>query len=240
MNTFVLVQRHGQALVDPGPTGMRENDLHVRKVDRDVVDEHRLAPFQPNTAAAAHAGAHARVARVKDRGQLVLRDHLVDRVGDAIGGIDVLHDAVEFEAAHAVPLDEIARLARAHPALARVDRGERDHDVGVLRRVLRDLVIAHALGADAALAVDRKETEGDLLRPVDLDDLRDLRPGPRRLEIARRRIEEAAHDRVLGIVARDLGMHVHVDRMDVGEVDHERKSPAGSGRHRGADLAASW
>src|SRR6516162_6882453 len=125
------------------------------------------------------------MAGVKNRRQFVRGNHLVDRVSDAIGRVDILHDRVELEPAYPVILDEVACLARTHPALVRVDRSERYDDIVVLRGEVRDLVVADALGTDAALAVDREQAEGDLLLAVEADDLGNLGPLARRLEISR-------------------------------------------------------
>ena len=199
---------------------MSEHDLHVGEVDRHVVDQHRLAPLQAHAAAAGQPRAHARMAGVEDRRQLVCGDHLVDRVADGIGRMDVLHDAVEFEPPHPVILNEVARFARTHLASARIDRSERNDDVVVPGGVLGDFVVADAPGADAALAVDREQAERNLLLAIQADDLGNPGPLARRLEISGRRIEEPAHDRILGVVARHLGMHVDVDRADLGQINH--------------------
>ena len=65
---------------------MRDDDRHVGEIHRDVVDMDRLRVFQAQSAAAAHAGAHAGMAGVEDRGQLMLGDHLVELVGLAVIG----------------------------------------------------------------------------------------------------------------------------------------------------------
>ena len=92
---------------------MGEDDLHVGEINRDVVDQHWLAVFEPDPAAAAHSGAHAGVPGVEDRGQPVLGDHLVDRLGHPVGGVCVLHDPVELETFDPEILDQVARLSRA-------------------------------------------------------------------------------------------------------------------------------
>ena len=142
--------------------------------------------------------------------------------------MNVLHDAVELESPHPVLLDEVARLARTHPALARIDRGERDDEVVVVRGVLGNFVVADALGAEAALAVDREQAERNLLLAIVADDLGNPGPLARRLEISGCRVEEPAHDRILGLVARDVGMHVHVDRANLAEVNHVQASILGA------------
>src|SRR5205807_7602099 len=89
-------------------------------------------------------------------------------------------------------------------------------------------VVADALGADAALAVDREQAERNLLLAIVADDLGNPGPLARRLEIGGCRVEEPAHDRILGLVARDVGMHVHVDRAKLAEVNHVQASILGA------------
>ena len=141
-------------------------------------------------------------------------NHFVDRPGHAVAGIDVLHDVVKLEAAHPVILDQIAGLARAQLALVRVDRGKGDADIVMLRGEIGDLVVRDALCTQPALAIDGEQTEGDLLLTIDLGDFRHFGPFTRGLEIGARRIEKCAHHRIFGIVARNLGMDMHVDRAD--------------------------
>ena len=107
-----------------------------------------------------------RVAAVEDRRQLVLGDHLVDRPGHLVVGIEALHGRMELEALDAVLLDQLARLARAHLALVRIDAAEGDHDVAVLLRRLGDLLVRDAAPAQLRLGVDREHHEADLLLAV--------------------------------------------------------------------------
>src|SRR3546814_1617711 len=97
--------------------------------------------------------------------------------------------------------DEVTRLARAQLALARIDAGKGDADIRVRGRNFRNLVIGHAPRAEAALAVDREQAEGDLLLAINFDYFRDLRPFARGLEIGAGSIEKPAHHRIFGIVA---------------------------------------
>src|SRR3569833_1994557 len=108
---------------------------------------------------------------MKDGRQAMFREHLVQRVGDPVGRVDVLHDAVKFETADPVMFHEIARFARAEPALARIDRGKRNDNVSVGSGELGDLVVTDTPRPEGAFAVDREQAEGDLLLPVELDDL---------------------------------------------------------------------
>src|ERR1700755_1252063 len=137
------------------------------------------------------------MAGVKDGRQAMFRYHLVQRVCDPVSRMDVLHDVVKLETADSMVLHEVPRLARTHLALARINRSKRYDNVGVGGRVLGDLVVADPLRTDGAFAVDREQAEGNPLFSVELDNLRNLGPLPRRLEILRGRIEELAHQRIL-------------------------------------------
>jgi MFS family permease len=101
----------------------------------------------------------------------------------------------------------------------RIDRGEGDDDIVILRRDLGDFVIADPLGAHAAFGIDREQAEGDVALAIIGDRLRHRRALAVGLEIGGGRVEELRHDRILGVVARHLGMDMDVDRRDFGEVD---------------------
>ena len=90
------------------------------------------------------------------------------------------------------------------------------------RRELGDLLVGDALDSEARLHVDGEHDEGDLALAIMGDRLGDGRPLAVRLEIFRGRIEELAHDRVFGIVARHFGVNVDVDGFDLGEVHAAR------------------
>ena len=100
-----------------------------------------------------------------------------------------------------------------------VDRGEGHADVVVLRRHFGDFVIADALGPHPGLGIDREQAEGNVLLAVEFDDLGHFGPFARGLEIGTRRVEELAHHWILGIVARDFGVDMHVDGADLFEID---------------------
>ena len=155
----------------------------------------------------------------------MLGDHFVDRVSDTIGRVAILHDVVELEAFDAEILDQVAGLARAIFAFARVDRGERDDDIVMLGGEFRHLVIADALRSDPALAIDREQAERDMALAIIIDRLGDGGAPPIRLEISGGRVEKLRHHRVLGVVARDFGMNMDVDRDDPAGINgHGSKS----------------
>src|SRR5690606_7752091 len=143
----------------------------------------------------------------------------------AVRRMRVLRDAVELEPLDAVVLDQIAGLARPILALVRIDAGEGHADVVVLRRLLGDLVIADALCAHAALAIDSEQHQRDLRLAVEFDDLGHFGPLARGLEIGAGGIEELAHDRIFRIVAGDLRVNVDVDGADFRKIDWQGGSP---------------
>ena len=169
----------------------------------------------------AHAGADAGLPGVEQGGHAALGDRLVEHVGAAVVGIEALHGRVELEAADAEVLDQPPRLARAHLALGRVDAGERDQDVAVLRGELGHLLVVVAPEAGLALGVDRKDHRADLALAEIGGGLRD---GRRMLE---RRLEIGMHaglEVVIAVVgvgaARLLGMGVDVDGGKLAELEH--------------------
>ena len=100
--------------------------------------------------------------------QLVLGDHLVERVRHPVVGEEVLQARVELEAADVVLGDQPPRPLDALRPAVRVDRDERDQRVALARGELEDLLVGHrAAPADAvdheadgehvALAVERRE-----------------------------------------------------------------------------------
>ena len=81
------------------------------------------------------------MAAVKDRRQLVLGDDLVEAVSHAIVGEEALHGRMKLEPLNDARRDEVARLARAHFALVRIDGGEGHHDVRVGGGGLGDFLV---------------------------------------------------------------------------------------------------
>ena len=50
-----LVLADGESLFGPEKAGMRQYDFHVRKIDRDVVQMHRVRILQPHAHSTAHS-----------------------------------------------------------------------------------------------------------------------------------------------------------------------------------------
>ena len=117
-----LVQANRQRFRLPRPGRVRDDDRHVRKIDRDIVDVNRIGVLQPQAATARHVGADAGMTAVENGRQLVLGDHLVKLIGHAVIRKKSLHGRMELEALDDAGLDQIARFAHAHAALVRIDR----------------------------------------------------------------------------------------------------------------------
>ena len=166
-----LVQADGQRLVLPRPGRMRDDDRHVGKVGRDVVEMDRVRILQPQSAAARHAGADARMTAVKDRRQPMLRDHFVERIRDAVVREEALQRRMKLEAADHTIRDQAARFAHAHLALVRIDARERQHDVAVLARRVRDFLVRNASCTELEFGIDREHDEADATLTVVCDRL---------------------------------------------------------------------
>ena len=132
---------------------MREDDRHVGKVGRHLVDVHGIGILQLQPRSARHACADPGLAGVEDCRQLVFSDHLIEGIGIAVVREEGLGRRMELEAFYPVVLDQRARHAHTHAAPCRVDAGEGDADVAVLVRRFRDFLVGDPLDAHAALAV---------------------------------------------------------------------------------------
>ncbi len=100
---------------------MRHDDRHVRKIDCDVVEVHRVRKIEPHVVAGAHPGADAGLPGVEQRRLASLLDRFIKRVGKAIVREETLHRRMELEALNAELVDEPARLAGPQPTLVRID-----------------------------------------------------------------------------------------------------------------------
>ena len=120
---------------------------------------------------------------------------------------------MKLEALNAELLDEPARLTGAQLALVRIDRCERNQDVAVFRRELRDLLILVAPVACLALGVDGKDHGCDILLAKVRRGFRNgRRMLPRRAEIFRHRALKFVVA-VIGMAAAWLfRMGVDIDR----------------------------
>jgi hypothetical protein len=180
-------------------------------------------------AAAAHAAAHAGMPAVEDGRQIVLGNHFVERPGHAVLRVEALHRRVELETLDAVFLDQLARLARTHPALVRVDAGEGDHHVAVLRRGFGDFLVGDAPVADMRLGIDGEHHQADLALAVIGDGFVYGRP-MRVLEILVGSALVGLKPRVLGLAAGNLGVGVGVDGDQFVEIHDASAGPSAQAR----------
>ena len=141
---------------------MRHDDLHITPVCRHLVQMHGVAEGQLQTTATAHTRANATVASVKNRGQFVFVDDLVDRPSHLVVRVVALHRGVELEAANALLFDESLGLACTHLALVRVDTGKGNHHVAVVSGSLGDFFIGDAPPAHLRLGVYGKHHQANL------------------------------------------------------------------------------
>ncbi len=142
-----------------------------------------------------------------------LLDRLVKRVGKAIVREKTLHRRMKLEALNAELLDEPARLARPQLALVRIDGCERNQDIAVFRRELRDLLVLVTPVAGLAFGVHGKDHGCDILLAKVRRRFRNgRRMSPRRAEIFRHRALKFVVA-VIGMAAAWLfRMRVDVDR----------------------------
>src|SRR3569833_2758666 len=166
------------------------------------------------------------MAGMEDRRQFIVIDYLVERPGHMVAGVEILQRRVEFETLDAVILDQPPRLQRTRLALVRIDRGEGEHDVGILRRGFRDLLIGDALDAGARLHVDGEHDEADRTLAVIGDRLGDRGALVAGAEIAARRRLELGLDRVERLAATMLGMDMDVDRLELCQTHGDPSYPA--------------
>ena len=120
---------------------MRHDDLHVRPVNRHIVQMHGVAVGQTQSATATHAAAYAAVARVKNGGQFVGVDHVVNRPDHFVVRVAALHRRMKLEAAHTLFFDQALGLTRTHLAFVRINTGKGNHHVAVVTRGLGDFLI---------------------------------------------------------------------------------------------------
>ena len=167
--------------------------------------------------------ADAGLSGVKQRDRAAVVDRFVKRIGHAVVGVKTLHGRMEFEAADAVFLDQLARFPHAKLALVRIDRDEGDQDVEIVGRDFQHLVIVVAAETSLTFGVDREDHGRDVLGAVIG---RGLRHGRRVLV---RRFEIVGHA-LLEIVIAVVAMHaagffrmgMDVDRddfLDIGQFE---------------------
>ena len=200
-----------------GKDGMREHDLELGEVDGDVVDVHRVRVLEPDPATPRESRPDPRVTTVEERGQTGLGHDLVQRVDGTVVRVEGLHVGVELEALDRIVPDQPPRLVDRPCALVRIDRRERDQDVGVRGRGLGDLLVRHRAPSRDGLRIDGEDDRCQLALAVVGGDVVD---GRQRVvaEVRRRRLPPLRPEPVLARTT-DLRVNVDVDRLDGGEVD---------------------
>src|SRR5471032_1729032 len=193
---------------------MRDDDLHVGEVSRDVVKVNRFRVLEPQSTAAGHAAADAGMTAVEYRRQSVFGNYFVQRISHAVVGVEALHGRMKLEAAYAALLDQPPRLARAHLALVRIDARKSDHDVPVIGRKLGDLFIWNPAAAHLTFGIDSEHDETDLAFAVVLDRFGNRRAATLAQHSAKvlvRRVVEFLAEQVRRLAARHFGMNVSVN-----------------------------
>src|SRR5262245_52048363 len=214
-----LVLTDRERLLLPGERGVRDDDLHLGKIDRNVVDVHRIGIFQADAPAPRHARADPGLAAVKERDRALRGDRLVEHIRAVVVGIEALGRGMELEPLDAEIAHQAARLLGAGATLGWIDRGERDHDIAVLVGDAGDLLVRVAAVTALLLAVDREDHAADLALAIIVGDRR-------RRELLALVAEIGPHRLALGALirierlARRMGVGVDVDRDQGIEIPH--------------------
>ena len=82
--------------------------------------------------------------RVKNSGQLVLVDHLVNGPGHFVVRVVALNRGMKLEALDALFFNESFGFARAHLALVRIDAAKGNHHVAVVARGFGDFFVRNS------------------------------------------------------------------------------------------------
>jgi hypothetical protein len=157
---------------------------------------------------------------VEDDREGVLRDHLIDRPGHAVVGMETLDRGVELEALDAMLVDQPARLPGSHLALVRVDARKGDHHVAVLLRRFSHLLVGYAAAAQFRFRVNSEHDQPKFALPV-------VRHGLGNgwtaigAKVPVRGAVVLLAKAVLGTAARDFGVGVDVDRDQLLDVHGE-------------------
>jgi hypothetical protein len=198
---------------------VRDDDRQVGEVDGDIVEVQRVGVLQPDPTTAGQTRADPGLAAVEERGYAELLQHLVERVGSTVVGIERLDAGVELEAAHPELLDQPSGLGHSGLSFGGVDAGERKQHVGVAPGPLD-----HRLVGDPGVAQRRLRVDGE-------DHRRHLPLAVVVRELVERRRSAALDPEVLvragpevlgqGEVAAPvgLGVRVHVDGGECRDVE---------------------
>ena len=94
------------------------------------------------------------MAGVKNRGQFVFVDHLVDGPSHLVVRVIALHRGMKFETANTLFFDESLGFSSTHLALVRVDAGKGDHHVAVVTCGFGNFFVGNAPPAHVRLSVN--------------------------------------------------------------------------------------
>ncbi len=196
---------------------------------------HRIGVFEPEAHPAGRTGPRAGLAGVEQRGQARLLDHLVERIGHPVVGIEPLGGRVELETPDTELLDQTAGFAHAHLSLVRIDRGEGDQDVVVLGGDLGHLLVGDPGDPHLGFGVDVEDHRRHLALAVEGGRLGD--GGALGLaEVLGHGLVEQHPARVARLAGRHLRMGVHVDGDEVVEVQVRLVLGHGSSLRRATQL----
>jgi hypothetical protein len=205
---------------------VRQNDWHVREVDRDIIDVHRVRVLEANPTAARQARAHAGVPGVEHCWQARLGDDCVQRVGHPVVGEERLQVRVELHPTGSLA-DEPASLHHRALAAVRVDADERDQHVAISGGDLEHLVVADGHLAGVRLVVDAEDDRRHPALAIVGGHILRVRPAELGVKVPRGGVEHRGRDRVRGVAARELRMSVDVYRDNLVEGDvHDAVSTA--------------
>ena len=175
---------------------------------------HGVAVGQSQTTAATHATANTAVAGMKNRGQFVMVDDVVNRPCHLVVRVVALYRGVELKAFDAVFFYQALCLARPHLAFVGVDAGKRNHHVAVGFGGIGDFFVGNTTAAELRFAVDGEHDQADLLFSVIGDCLVDRRSSVGAEELVGRAVVFLAIV-IERVAATHLGMGVDVDGDEV-------------------------
>jgi hypothetical protein len=164
---------------------MGQNDRHLREIDGDIIDRHRIAVFQTDPAATGQAGADSAVACVKEDREPRFGEHFIQRIRRAIVREELLQRRMKLEAVDAAGGDQASCFANGLRSARRIDAREGDRDVRMFGRkfgdgVVRDLRSSRQLlvhGEDDAPDAARSIILGQCLPVVGRATLAEVSPG---------------------------------------------------------------
>ena len=205
-----FVGRDRVRLVLPGHRWVGHDDLQVREVGGDVVQQQRVGVLQFDAAPAGQAGAHTVLSGVGNDRQPQLLEPLPERVVLAVRGVEPLHGRVEFEAAHSELLGLAGGLGQRVRPGAGIHGAEWDEDVVVPGAAGHEVIDGVRLVAELGARVHGEDDGGHPALPVGLRDGVHARGPFRGLEVLRGGFEEVFRQRfVAARVHFEVDVHVH-------------------------------